>query len=62
MEQALCLFLDLKRHEGDGKMQMKTSDDKSLPSCNVSTTFNSAVGVLAVIAAVAIAYLAYRYW
>jgi hypothetical protein len=42
-------------------MQMKTSDDKSLPSCNVSTTFNSAVGVLAVIAAVAIAYLAYRY-
>lgn len=35
---------------------------QSLPRCNVNTTFNFAVGILAIAAALSIAYLIVVFW
>jgi len=43
-------------------MQTNTTDRKTSPSCNVSTTFNATVGVLAIAAATGLIYMACRYF
>ena len=43
-------------------METQTRTDKPVSSCNVSSTFNFTVGALAIAAALAIGYLAYRFW
>jgi hypothetical protein len=43
-------------------MQTNTRDGKPLPGCNVSTTFNATVGVLAVAAAAGLIYMTCRYF
>jgi hypothetical protein len=41
---------------------VKDSTGKQQPGCNVSSTFNYAVGVVAIVAGSAILYAAYRFW
>ena len=43
----------MKGREGD-------TGDQSQPGCNVNSTFNFTVGVLAVVAAIVIGYFIYR--
>lgn len=45
-------------------MNTDTKDDVSQPQrgCNVNMTFNLAVGVTAIIAALLIGYVGYAYW